>query len=202
MNRRLILASKSPRRKEILENLGVKFEILALETDENTDEICPEKYVEELARRKGEAVRNKLITEDSLCSSTVILACDTVVVSPDGEIMGKPRDKADAHRMLSAFSGKAHKVISGIALLSRDVCVTTSETTLVFFDTVSESEINAYISTPDPYDKAGAYAIQGYASLWIDKIDGDYFNVVGLPVKRVSDTMRSAFGIPLSAFVE
>ena len=198
----LILASKSPRRKEILENLGVKFDILTLETDENTEETCPEKYVEELAKRKGEAVRDKLIKEDALCKSTVILACDTVVVSPDGEIMGKPRDRADAHRMLSAFSGKAHRVISGIALLSHDVCVTASETTLVFFDTVSESEINTYISTPEPYDKAGAYAIQGYASLWIDKIDGDYFNVVGLPVKRVSDTLRSAFGVSLSAFVE
>lgn len=198
----LILASKSPRRKEILENLGVKFDILTLETDENTDETRPEKYVEELAKRKGEAVRDKLIKEDALCKSTVILACDTVVVSPDGEIMGKPRDRADAYRMLSAFSGKTHRVISGIALLSHDVCVTASETTLVCFDTVSESEINTYISTPEPYDKAGAYAIQGYASLWIDKIDGDYFNVVGLPVKRVSDTLRSAFGVSLSAFVE
>lgn len=194
----LILASKSPRRKEILENLGVRFQIMTLDTDESLSETCPQKYVEELAKRKGDAVRKKLIEDGSISDDTIILASDTVVVSPDGEIMGKPCDEADARRMLLSFSGKSHRVISGIALLSKSTCVTASETTLVFFDEVPSGEIDRYVSTPEPYDKAGAYAIQGYASLWIDKIDGDYFNVVGLPVKRLSDTLRSSFGVSLS----
>ena len=197
----LILASKSPRRKEILENLGVKFQILTLETDESTNEPCPQKYVEELARRKGDAVRQLMLSNGSMTDDTVILACDTVVVSPDGEIMGKPCDEADARRMLLSFSGKSHRVISGIALLSKSTCVTASETTFVFFDSVSEKDVEFYVSTPEPYDKAGAYAIQGYASLWINKIDGDYFNVVGLPVKRVSDTLKTTFGLTLSDFL-
>lgn len=198
----LILASKSPRRKEILENLGVKFDVITLETDENTRETDPEKYVKELAFRKGDAVRQKLLQEDALCSKTVILSCDTVVVSPDGEIMGKPKDKEDAKRMLLSYSGKSHRVISGIALLSRDICVCAHETTLVCFDTLNENEIERYINTDDPYDKAGAYAIQGFASLWINKIDGDYFNVVGLPVKKVSDLLLQSFGFGLSGFIE
>lgn len=198
----LILASKSPRRKEILENLGVKFDVITLETDENTTETDPEKYVEEIAFRKGDAVKQKLLQEDALCSNTVILACDTVVVSPDGEIMGKPKNKDDARRMLLSYSGKPHRVISGIALLSKGTCATAHETTFVYFDTLDEREVEAYISTDDPYDKAGSYAIQGAASLWINKIDGDYFNVVGLPVKKVSDLFKQTFGVNLSAFVE
>ena len=198
----LILASKSPRRKEILSSLGVKFDIITLETDEGTTEAQPERYVEEIALRKGDAVRQKLLQEDALCSKTVILSCDTVVVSPDGEIMGKPADREDAKRMLASYSGRAHRVISGIALLSKDTCVTAHETTYVYFDRISEAEIERYVNTSEPYDKAGAYAIQGLASLWIDKIDGDYFNVVGLPTKTVSDTLKSAFGVDLSAFIE
>ena len=198
----LILASKSPRRKEILENLGVRFDIITLETDERTTETDPEKYVEELARRKGEAVRQKLLSEDALCSNTVILSCDTVVVSPDGEIMGKPQDRADAKRMLLSYSGRVHRVISGIALLGKDICTTAHEVTYVYFDKVSGADIDRYVDADEPYDKAGAYAIQGMASLWIDKIDGDYFNVVGLPTKKVSDTLKNTFGVDLSAFIE
>lgn len=198
----LILASKSPRRKEILENLGVRFDIITLETDENTDETVPERYVEELARRKGEAVRQKLLSEDALCSNTVILSCDTVVVSPDGEIMGKPHDREDAKRMLLSYSGRVHRVISGIALLSKNSCTTAHEVTYVYFDKVSGADIDRYVDADEPYDKAGAYAIQGMASLWINKIDGDYFNVVGLPTKRVSDTLKNTFGVDLSAFIE
>lgn len=197
----LILASKSPRRKEILENLGVKFEIKTLETDESSTQSDPKKYVEEIALRKGMAVRDELIAKDSLCSKSVILSCDTIVVSPDGEIMGKPKDRADAKRMLTSYSGKVHRVISGIALISKDKAVTSSETTYVYFDTPNETDIDKYVSGNEPYDKAGAYAIQGEASLWINKIDGDYFNVVGLPVKRISDLMKKAFGISLSAFI-
>jgi septum formation protein len=194
----LILASKSPRRKEILENLGVKFDIITCETDEHTNERDGRKYVEEIAFRKGDAVRALLESEGKLKENDIILSSDTVVVSADGEIMGKPRDRADAKRMILAFSGKPHFVISGIALITKNKTVVCSESTTVFFDTVEESDIERYLDSDEAYDKAGAYAIQGYASLWINGIEGDYFNVVGLPVKKLSDTLKKEFNIKLA----
>ena len=194
----LILASKSPRRKEILENLGVKFEIITCETDEHTDERDGRKYVEEIAFRKGNAVRELLESKGQLTNDCIILSSDTVVVSADGEIMGKPKDRADAKRMILAFSGKPHFVISGIALITKNKTVVTSESTTVFFDTVEENDIEKYLDSDEAYDKAGAYAIQGYASLWINGIEGDYFNVVGLPVKKLSDTLKKEFNVKLA----
>ena len=194
----LILASKSPRRKEILENLGVKFNIITCETDEHTDERDGKKYVEEIAFRKGDAVRALLESEGKLDNETLILSSDTVVVSADGEIMGKPKDRADAKRMILAFSGKPHFVISGIALITKGKTVVTSESTTVFFDTVDEADIENYLNFDEAYDKAGAYAIQGYASLWINGIEGDYFNVVGLPVKKLADTLKKEFNFKLA----
>ena len=193
----LILASKSPRRKEILENLGVKFEIITCETDEHTNEKDGKKYVEEIAFRKGDAVRSLLENKGEFTNDKIILSCDTVVVSADGEIMGKPQDRADAKRMIMAFSGKPHFVISGIALITKEKTVVTSQSTTVFFDIVDESDVEKYLDTDEAYDKAGAYAIQGYASLWINGIEGDYFNVVGLPVKKLSDTLKKEFNIKL-----
>ena len=193
-----ILASKSPRRKEILENLGVKFNIITCETDEHTDERDGRKYVEEIAFRKGNAVRELLESEGKFTENDIILSSDTVVVSADGEIMGKPCDRADAERMILAFSGKPHFVISGIALITKDKTVVTSEITTVYFDTVDEADVERYLDTDEAYDKAGAYAIQGYASLWINGIEGDYFNVVGLPVKKLSDTLKAEFNIKLA----
>ena len=137
----LILASKSPRRKEILENLGVKFNIITCETDEHTDERDGKKYVEEIAFRKGNAVRKLLESKGEFDKEKIILSSDTVVVSADGEIMGKPKDRSDAKRMILAFSGKPHFVISGIALITKEKTVVTSETTTVFFDTVDENDI-------------------------------------------------------------
>ncbi len=194
----LILASKSPRRKEILENLGVKFNIITCETDEHTDECNAQKYVEEIAFRKGNAVRLLLEGENKFDENQIILSCDTVVVSADGEIMGKPQNRADAKRMILNFSGKPHFVISGIALITKEKTFVTSESTTVFFDTVDENDVEKYLDTDEAYDKAGAYAIQGYASLWINGIEGDYFNVVGLPIKKLSDTLKNEFGIKLA----
>ena len=194
----IILASKSPRRKEILENLGVKFNIITCETDEHTDERDGRKYVEEIAFRKGNAVRELLESEGKFTENDIILSSDTVVVSADGEIMGKPRNRADAERMILAFSGKPHFVISGIALITKNKTVVTSESTTVYFDTVDEADVERYLDTDEAYDKAGAYAIQGYASLWINGIEGDYFNVVGLPVKKLSDTLKAEFNIKLA----
>lgn len=193
----LILASKSPRRREILADLGVKFRILTCDTDEHTDEHDGDRYVCEVARRKGEAVYRSLQADGGLSADTVILACDTVVVSPDGEIMGKPLSREDARRMLLSFSGKEHLVISGICLITERGIITESETTHVSFDEIDLRELEHYLDTDEPYDKAGAYAIQGYASLWIRGIVGDYFNVVGLPVKHLSDLMKRELGISL-----
>ena len=137
----LILASKSPRRKEILQNLGIKFDIITCDTDEHTNERDGKKYVEEIAFRKGNAVRVLLESEGKFDENQIILSCDTVVVSADGEIMGKPRDRADAKRMILAFSGKPHFVISGIALITKEKTVVTSESTTVFFDTVDEMDL-------------------------------------------------------------
>ena len=194
----LILASKSPRRKEILENLGIEFNIITCETDEHTTETNGKKYVEEIAFRKGDAVRNLLESKGNFDENTIILSCDTVVVSADGEIMGKPQNRDDAKRMILAFSGKPHFVISGVALITKNKTFVTHESTTVYFDTVDENDVEKYLDSDEAYDKAGAYAIQGYASLWINGIEGDYFNVVGLPVKKLSDALKKEFNFKLA----
>lgn len=195
-----ILASKSPRRKEILENIGLSFSVVTADADETCYETDPEEYVKALAVRKGQAVFDALKTDGKLTPDTIIIASDTVVVA-EGEILGKPKDAADARRMLSLFSGKAHRVISGVALLTTEKTAACAEVTRVLFDTVPEREIEQYIATPEPYDKAGAYAIQGFASLWITGIEGDYFNVVGFPVKRFADLLREEFDLSLAEWI-
>lgn len=193
---KFILASKSPRRREILSELGLKFEIITAETDESCDLTDPREYVEELALRKGQAVAE-------LCgdSDVLIIASDTAVAC-GGEILGKPRNRADAKRMLDMLSGSRHQVISGVALISSDREAVASEVTHVIFDDLSESDKQIYIDSDEPYDKAGAYAIQGLASMWIKGIEGDYFNVVGLPVKRLHDLLLSEFGIDMAKLIK
>ena len=192
-----ILASASPRRKEILENLGLVFEVITSDADEQSDLCDPEELTMELARRKGQAVADTLAQRGVLTDETVIISADTVVFC-DGQVLGKPRDKADAERMIRMLSGKAHTVTSGVALICGGKTVSAASTTEVTFDALSDEFIEAYISSDEPYDKAGAYAIQGYASLWINGIEGDYFNVVGLPVKKLSDTLKKEFDIKLA----
>ncbi|MBE6553380.1 MAG: septum formation protein Maf [Ruminococcaceae bacterium] len=189
----LILASKSPRRREILENLGVRFEIVTADTDESTAERDPCRLVEILAARKGEAVREKMRAEGRSLSDCVILASDTVVAA-ESEILGKPRDRADARRMLKMLSGATHRVVSGICLIRGERIYTAHEVTEVTFDPMSEDEIEAYINAENPFDKAGAYAIQGRASAYIRGIRGCYFNVVGLPIHRLACLWRESFG--------
>ena len=178
---RYILASASPRRKEILENLGLRFEVITSDADETCALSDPALLTQELSRRKGEAVRAALLAKGALGDDTLIIASDTVV-SCDGEILGKPRDKADAERMIRMLSGKAHTVTSGVALLYGGEIYTDSATTKVFFDELDEAFISEYIASDEPYDKAGGYAIQGKAAPVISGIEGCYFNVVGLPV--------------------
>ena len=193
MSIKVILASKSPRRKEILENLGVKFDIIVADADETSDIKDPEELVMTLAERKGRAVREKI--RDG--GDTLIIASDTLVYA-DGEFLGKPRDRADAERMISMLSGNHHRVVSGIYLSYGEREARASASTKVFFDSLTDDEIEAYLNTSEPYDKAGAYAIQGRASAFISGIEGDYFNVVGLPVNTLYRLLRDEFGIKLN----
>ncbi len=191
--REIILASASPRRRDILNGLGVSFTVLAADTDENCTLTDPAAYAEELARRKGRAVYDRLKARGNAHDDTVILSADTVVCV-DGVILGKPHDEADACRMLRALSGKTHAVITGIGLTVNGVTVTASEKTLVHVAQIPDGELKKYAASGDPLDKAGAYGIQGAFSKWIEGIDGCYFNVVGLPTHRLNELFFTCTG--------
>lgn len=177
----IILASASPRRKEILCELGVSFEVVVADVDEESAERDPERLTEELARKKGLAVYENL---EDRASDAVVISADTVVCL-DGEILGKPRDKEDAKRMIRALSGREHTVVSGVAVTVGGVARSASCTTKVRVADIPEEEIEKYVDSGEPMDKAGAYGIQGKFSLWVEGIDGCYFSVVGLPVNTL-----------------
>lgn len=181
---RIILASKSPRRREILSGLGIDFEVVTKDTDESSDIVDPIMLVKELAYRKGMAVKDQIKDSDSL-----IISADTVV-SVDNKILGKPTSEQDAAKMLKALSGKTHQVISGVTLIHNDRIITDYEITDVTFSDLSDNVIKNYISTLEPMDKAGAYAIQGLASMLIKGINGCYFNVVGFPVFKFAQMLK------------
>lgn len=197
---KLILASKSPRRREILASLGLSFEVVTADTDESCDLTAPTLYVKEIAARKGKAVRDALLAEGRDLSDTVIISADTVVAC-DGKILGKPHSREDAKEMLTLLSGKAHTVISGVALLGDEKVAVCAEVTEVVFTEIDEKELSLYLDSDEPYDKAGAYAIQGFASLWISGIRGDYFNVVGFPTHRFAEMLKNEFGISLTSLL-
>lgn len=185
----LVLASQSIRRQEILRHLGLELKIIVSDADENiTEKLSPEEFTERLSIRKAEAVL-------PLCDKNdMVIAGDTVVALGD-EIFGKPTDRKDAFRMLSALSGTTHKVVSGIAVCYGGKTAVSHEVTEVTFRPLSEAEINAYIDTGEPFDKAGSYGLQDKASVFVEKINGDYFNVVGLPVFRMFRLIKEHFGI-------
>lgn len=189
----IILASGSPRRREILSDLGAELKIITADVDESSDERDPERLAEALAIKKGQAVYEQLLRDGSSDATLPIISADTVVFC-EGEIMGKPCDRADAERMLKKLSGKAHTVTTGICVISNGVPFSSYLTTRVFVDPLTDEEINAYIDTRDPFDKAGAYGIQGVFSKHISKIDGCYFNVVGLPINALSKLFIKATG--------
>ena len=183
----LILASASPRRRELLCNAGIEFEILPAHVDESPRSgEGAEEYVRRLASEKAFAVAR------DCPAGSVVLAADTTV-EINGEILGKPEDAEDAWRMLRLLSGATHRVLTGICL----VCAPTRlhalevETTLVTFRRLDEDEIGAYIAAGEPFDKAGAYGIQGLASKFVTRVEGCFFNVVGLPVARVYGHLKS-----------
>ena len=182
----LVLASASPRRAEILRGVGWPYEVRPADTDETAQAgEEPVAYVERLARAKAEAVA-------ALSPGSLVLGADTVVVA-DGSILGKPRDEEDARRMLRQLSGRWHEVLTGVALISVGEPARSSvahERTRVRFAALTETEINWYVASGEPADKAGAYAAQGRAALFIEEIAGDYWNVVGLPVRLVYSLAR------------
>lgn len=180
---KLILASQSPRRKELLGLLGLAFEIKVPCADETmTPGVDPAQQVAEVSRRKALATQAE--KED------VIIAADTIVVC-DGQILGKPRDREDACRMLKMLSGRSHQVMTGLTVLQGDRVESCTEITQVYFRDLSDREIAAYVDSGEPMDKAGAYGIQGGAAIFAEKICGDYYNVVGLPVCRLAKMLKA-----------
>ena len=191
---RIILASQSPRRKQLLGQIGIKkFDIIIPEADESFDpSLSPEETVSSICRRKGEAAR--ALADDP---SAVIIAADTMVFL-DGLRLGKPRTGAEAHQMLSALSGRTHHVCTGVTVSRGDRTETRAETTAVTFRPLTEEEIWAYIRSGEPFDKAGGYGAQGAAALFIPRIEGDYFNVMGLPLFLLGRMLRDFGVMPFS----
>lgn len=179
----IVLASASPRRQELLRNAGINFVVRPADIPEvPLPGEAPLMFAERMAREKAVAAM-------SISNDHIILAADTVVAVGD-QILGKPENAEDAARMLRTLSGKTHSVITGVCLSGNDFEDIRSETTAVHFSIMNEDEIREYVRTGEPMDKAGAYAIQGMASRWISKIEGDYYNVVGLPVDLVWRMLR------------
>lgn len=172
----IILASKSPRRKELLSMLGLEFKVLAPETAEALSETAPpEDEVIRVSREKAGDAAKKAGSAD------LIIAADTLVVL-DGRFMGKPKNKTEAAAMLGALSGKRHTVYTGVTLSREDKVISRAEKTDVYFRALTSAEIAAYIATGEPMDKAGAYGAQGMGAVFIRRIEGDFFNVMGLPL--------------------
>ena len=181
----LVLASGSPRRRELLGQMGItEFEVLPAQGEESARaKLMPGDLVQHLALQKAREVF-------SLRPDCTVIGADTVVVL-DGAVLGKPKDEADAVRMLSALSGRSHEVYTGVAVLSGEQVLTHAECTRVDFRPLSAEEIRAYVATGEPLDKAGAYGIQGKACVFIRGIRGDYYNVVGLPVCALHEMLSS-----------
>ena len=185
----IILASGSPRRRELLGLCCPDFRVEVSGADEHvTEALSPEQLVARLAEKKASEVASRF-------PEATVIGSDTVV-ELDGEILGKPHSKEEAAEMLRALSGRSHRVLTGVTVMGPKGTETHCEETSVVFREMSQAEINWYVATGEPMDKAGAYGIQGYAAIFIEKIDGDYYNVMGLPVCQVGLMLRRA-GIPV-----
>lgn len=193
--KKYILASASPRRKELLTIMGLDFEVMPSDADESTvspDGVPVNVYVQELALLKAGDIAKKTGRD----KSKIIISADTVVYA-GGKICGKPKDEEDAKKMLSDLSAKAHSVFTGVCVMrpSDGFSVCSAVETKVYFKPLSKERIESYVKTGEPMDKAGAYGIQGKGAMLVDKIDGDYFNVVGLPIARLSEILLKEFDI-------
>ncbi|MBQ8504592.1 MAG: septum formation inhibitor Maf [Clostridia bacterium] len=185
--KKFIVASASPRRREILENAGYTFEVIPSDADENiVGQMTPEETVCELSRRKALAVLKSN-------ENAVVFGCDTVVAFGN-EILGKPKDDEDAKRMLRMLSGKIHTVSTGVCIADKNRSEVFSNTTQVEFYELSEKTIESYVKTGECSDKAGSYGIQGFGSVLVKEIKGDYFSVMGLPVSQTARVLKG-FGI-------
>ena len=184
----LILASASPRRREILSSMGYEFQVVPSGVDEIVyPHRTPEETAEDLARQKAEDIA-KRFPED------LVLGADTIVVL-DGQVLGKPTDTEDAVRMLQELSGREHQVITGVALVGGGEEHCFSVTTKVWMMDAPDDMISAYVSSGEPMDKAGSYGIQGKGAMLVEKIEGDYFNVVGLPIQKIARVLAESYGI-------
>lgn len=186
---KIVLASGSPRRQELLQQIGIRdFDIRVPQTDESYPEgLTPAQIVEHISQEKADAAA-ALCTDDE-----IVITADTMVFLDD-QRLGKPADEADALRMLSALQGHHHTVCTGVTVRQGTHSLTESESTQVYFRPATEAELKAYIRTGEPMDKAGSYGVQGLGALLVERLDGDYFNVMGLPVLRLS-RMLNQFGI-------
>jgi len=189
---KIILASQSPRRRQLLEQVGLTgFTILVPEADESYDpSAAPQEIVSSICRKKAAAARIMAADENA-----IIITADTMVFR-EGLRLGKPRDKEDAFQMLRSLSGRAHQVCTGVTVCRGEAYLTRCETTQVVFRHLTDDEIRSYIATGEPMDKAGSYGIQGKAALFVRGIEGDYFNVMGLPLHLLGQ-MLSQFGVEL-----
>ena len=182
---RLILASASPRRRELMEKLGAGFTVEVSEADESIpDDVQTEKTAEYLSGIKAEAVYNKHRNEGK-----IIIGSDTIVVC-DGEIFGKPADKDMARSMLKKLSGNTHEVLTGVTIISDTRRISFTNTAKVVFNPMTDDEINGYIETGEPMDKAGAYGIQGIGGLFVKGIAGDYYTVMGFPISQIYNELK------------
>ena len=200
---RIILASKSPRRKELLSRIGIEYECMVSDREEKITGSQPDKAVRELSYQKAENVLEVLKKNEKNEDSPVLIIGADTVVACDGAIMGKPKDEADARRMLRLLRGRSHSVWTGVTILfintnengKLSTSSVKSETfaceTRVYMYNISDGEIDEYIKTKEPLDKAGAYGIQGIAAKFIEKIEGDYNNVVGLPVSTLYQKIKN-----------
>ena len=177
----IILASQSPRRKELLALLGYPFRVQTAPVEETMEDIPIEEAVARLSCRKAAGV----CPEDG----QIVIGADTVVVL-DGQVLGKPKDACDARQMLRSLSGRTHQVMTGVCLRRAEQVLTHTEVTQVTFRPLTEKEIEAYVATGEPMDKAGAYGIQGGAARFVEGIVGDYYNVMGLPVCRLGQLLE------------
>ena len=185
---RYVLASGSPRRKELLGKVVKDFEIIIPEGEEITDSTEPDEIVKELSFQKASEIFHKILTGD-----IVVIGADTVV-SYNHKVLGKPSDKKNAREMIEQLQGNTHQVYTGVTLFyridGREECVTFCEETHVDVAKMDDDEIDAYVATDEPDDKAGAYGVQGLFAIYINGIRGDYYNVVGLPISRLYKEMR------------
>ncbi len=191
-SRRIILASASPRRREILTALGASFTVISADADESSDITEPSALTQQLARVKGEAILS-LLRSKGEDTGAIIISADTVVYC-DGKILGKPHTRGEAREMLSLLSGNAHTVVTGIAVTYDGKTHTAASQTRVYVEQIPDSELEKYIESGEPFDKAGGYGIQGGFGKWVSRIDGCYFGVVGLPASLLNRLFYDAVG--------